>query len=179
MRTILIAAFVTFMASTVYCQTVKNTSYINLASEKVLRLEAILPVDEATAWKLFTTDGGLMKWIAPVAHIELETGGYMLTNYDKSKALTDSSSIKLDIINFIENEMITLKVKLNNNFDEAARKSDGNLQEIILFEKVDKSHTEIISLMVGFGTGKEWKKTYDFFTKGNEWTYNELINSFK
>ena len=57
MRTILIAAFVTFMTITVYCQTVKNTSYINLASEKVLRLEAILPVDEATAWKLFHWPG--------------------------------------------------------------------------------------------------------------------------
>ena len=75
--------------------------------------------------------------------------------------------------------MITVKVKLNNNFDEAARNSDGNLQEIILFEKVDKSHAKIISLMVGFGTGKEWEKIYDFFTKGNEWTYNELINSLK
>ena len=124
------------MTNTIYCQTVSNTSYINLASEKVLRLEAILPVDEATAWKLFTTDGGLMKWIAPVAHIELKTGGYMLTNYNKSKALTDSSSIKLDIINFIENEMITFKVKLNNNFDEAVRKSDGICRKLFNLKKL-------------------------------------------
>ena len=166
------------MSHSLFSQIVNNTSYINQANEKVLKLELVLPIDTKTAWKFFSTDEGLMKWIAPLAHIELKTGGYILSNYDKSKPLTDSSSIKLGVINFIENEMITLKVNLNNSFGEA-KKSDSNLQEIFRLITLDKTHTKIISTMVGFGTGKEWDKAYNFFVKGNEWTFMELYKSCK
>ena len=33
--------------------------------------------------------------------------------------------------------------------------------------------------MIGFGTGKEWDKAYNFFIKGNEWTFMELYKSCK
>jgi hypothetical protein len=33
--------------------------------------------------------------------------------------------------------------------------------------------------MIGWGTGPEWDKTYDFFVKGNTWTFQELLNAFK
>ena len=87
-------------------QTVKNTSYLTASGEKVLRLEIVLPVSVQEAWQLFTKDDQLKKWIAPLAHIELRTGGYIVTNYDKNKSLTDSSSIKLGIINYIEKELM-------------------------------------------------------------------------
>ena len=167
------------MAFTVSSQTLKNTSYTNQSGEKVLRLEMILPVDLTTAWKLFTSDEKLKKWIAPLAHIELKSGGYLVTNYDSTKKLSDSSSIKLPIISFLDNELIILKVNLNNNFAKTVRDSDENLQEIIQLKKVDNKQTQIISSMVGWGNGNDWDKTYDFFVKGNEWTYNELLQNYK
>ena len=160
-------------------QQVENTSFTNSGGERVLRLEAVLPVDIKAAWKLFTTDEGLQKWIAPVAHIELKTGGYIVTNYDKMAKLTDSTSIKLPVINFLDGEMIVLKVNLNNNFTESVRQSDQNLQEIIQLKKIDGTHTKIISTMVGFGEGNDWNKTYDFFVKGNIWTYKELLQHYR
>ena len=160
-------------------QPVKNTSYTTQTGENVLRLEAILPVDKKEAWQLFTTDEGLKKWIAPLAHIELKTGGYILTNYDKTKSLADSSSIKLTIINYIEEEIFTLKVKLNNNFSKIVQREDGNLQEIIQFISVGPKETKIISSMIGWGRGNEWIKTYNFFVQGNTYTYEELLKLFK
>ncbi|HKG69206.1 MAG TPA: hypothetical protein VKA92_10075 [Segetibacter sp.] len=167
------------MAFTVSSQTLKNTSYTNQSGEKVLRLEMILPVDLTTAWKLFTSDEKLKKWIAPLAHIELKSGGYLVTNYDSTKKLSDSSSIKLPIISFLDNELIILKVILNNHFAKTVRDSDENLQEIIQLKKVDNKQTQIISSMVGWGNGDDSDKTYDFFVKGNEWTYKELLKNYK
>lgn len=168
-----------FLASlTVHSQALKNTSYKNQSGEKVLRLECVLPVSLNDAWELFTTDEKLKKWIAPLAHIELKAGGFIITNYDKSKSLSDSSSIKLPITSFIDNEILVLKVILNDNFVKSVRESDGNLQEIIQFRKVDDKHTKIVSSMIGWGTGTDWDKTYDFFVKGNEWTYQELLNNY-
>ncbi|RZK37412.1 MAG: hypothetical protein EOO90_25230 [Pedobacter sp.] len=160
-------------------QTLKNTSYQNQSGEKVLRLEFILPISTSEAWKLFTTDEKLKKWIAPLAHIELKSGGYILTNYDKSKSLSDSSSIKLPITSFIDNELLVLKVILNHNFVKAVRDKDENLQEVIQFVKVAEKQTKIVSSMIGWRTGPDWDKTYTFFVKGNEWTYKELIKNYK
>jgi hypothetical protein len=167
------------LAAVGYSQSVTNTSYKNQAGEKVLRFETIVPLDLKSTWQLFSVDSQLQKWIAPVAHVELKTGGFILTNYDSSKTLTDDSSIKLPIVNFIENEMITLKVNLNGIFEKSVRDSDGNLQEIIQFKRMDNKHTKIISSMVGFGNGADWDKAYNFFSKGNDWTYNELLKIFK
>lgn len=159
-------------------QTVQNTSYTTQTGEKVLRLEIVLPVDINEAWHLFTTDGQLTKWIAPVAHIELKTGGYILTNYDKTKPLTDSSSIMLEIISYLEHELLILKVNLNSSFSKKVQDEDENLQEIIQFKYVGPKETKVISSMIGWGQGEEWDKTYGFFVRGNIWTYEEILKIF-
>ncbi|HMS34893.1 MAG TPA: hypothetical protein PKC91_12490 [Ignavibacteria bacterium] len=177
-RKILIAIFA-FTAITVNSQTLQNTSYINLSGEKVLRLEMNLPVDINSAWQLFTSDQKLVKWIAPLAHIELRSGGYIITNYDSTKNLSDSTSIKLPITSYIDEELLVLKVILNDNFEKNVRDNDDNLKEIIQFKKTDESNTQIISSMTGWGIGSDWDKTYNFFVKGNEWTYQELLKNYK
>lgn len=167
-----------FLSAGIHSQTLKNTSYKNQSGEKVLRLECTLPIGLTEAWELFTTDKKLKKWIAPLAHIELKSGGYIITNYDSTKDLSDSSSIKLPILSFVDNELLVLKVNLNNNFKKNVREHDENLQEIIQFKKIDSKHTKIISSMTGWGDGTEWDKTYDFFARGNEWTYKELLKNY-
>jgi len=158
---------------------VNNTSYINASGEKVLQLTMTIPLDAKEAWKYFTVDSLLSLWIAPVAHIELKNGGTILTNYDKTKSLSDSSSIKLDILSYLENELLVLKVKLNAHFPLKTQEEDQHLQEIIQLVPVTPGKTRIISSMIGWGRGKEWDQTYDFFVKGNEWTYRELLKWMK
>ncbi len=160
-------------------QEVTNTSYTTPSGEKVLRLEMIVPVDKKIAWNYFTKDELLQKWIAPLAHIELKTGGFILTNYDINKSLSDSSSIRLTIINYLDGELLTLKVKLNDNFAPGVQSEDGNLQELIQFVDMGGSKTKLISSMIGWGKGDSWDKTYDFFVKGNTWTYEELFKAIK
>lgn len=160
-------------------QTVKNTSYTTATGEKVLRLEMILPVDKKTAWEYFTKDELLKKWIAPLAHIDLKAGGFILTNYNKDKSLDDSSAIRLNIINYLDEELLTLKVNLNDNFSKQAKDEDANLQELIQFKDAGEGKTKIISSMIGWGKGEDWEKTYGFFVKGNIWTYEELYKAFK
>lgn len=158
---------------------VENTSYINQSNEKVLQLSIVVPLDKKEVWAFFSQDAKLSQWIAPLAHIELKSGGYIVTNYDKTKALSDSSSIKLGIISYLDNELLILKVKLNNNFSQRVQGEDENLQEIIQFVSPAPGKTKIISSMIGWGEGKDWEKTYDFFLKGNEWTYKELLKILK
>ena len=179
MRIRLLIPFLLLIGICCNAQKVKNTSYVSGSGEKVLRLEFILPLDQKTAWKLFTTNEELKKWVAPIVDIDLSTGGFMLTNYDSTKTLEDSSTIELGIVNYIDNEMITYKINLNSHFSAKARREDGNLQEIVQFKPAGKRKTKIISSMVGWGKGSDWDKTYDFFTKGNSWTYEEMLKVIK
>ncbi len=155
-----------------------NSSYVTKFGEKALQFSIILPTNRVEVWKLFTTDKGLEKWIAPVVRTNMKIGGWIRTNYDKTKTTDDTTTIQLDIINYLENEMLTLKVNLNDNFPQEAKNEDKNLQEIIQFIDIGKGKTKIISTMVGWGQGRHWDKAYTFFEKGNEWTYKELLKLF-
>lgn len=178
MKKIAISILLFFCIFFAKAQTVKNSSYVTPSGEKVLRLEMIVPVDKKTAWEYFTKDEFLKKWIAPLAHIDLKTGGFILTNYNKDKSLSDSSAIRLDIINYLNEELLTLKVNLNENFPRSAKDEDVNLQELIQFKDAGEGKTKIISSMIGWGKGEDWDKTYGFFVKGNIWTYEELYKAF-
>ena len=168
-----------FLPSLLLAQDVKNTSYTTTTGERVLRFETTIPVDKEEAWKLLASADGWKKWAAPVVSIDLKVGGVILTNYDTTKTVNDSSTIRLPIINYIEGEMLTLRVELNNSFSIDAQKEDQNLQEIIQIIPVGKNKTRIVSSMIGWGIGEHWDKTYDFFSKGNEWTYEQIAKLFK
>jgi len=140
-----------------------------------LRLECELPVDISTAWNFFTEDSKIRLWMAPLAHIELKSGGYIVTNYDTTRTLSDSSSIILPIMSFVEKELLVLKVNLNDYFPKSTRDTDDNLQEIIQFIKLEDKRTKIISSMTGWEVVVTGTKSIVFFERGNSWTYNELL----
>ena len=162
----------------VFGQEVMNTSYVASTGEKVLRLEIVIPVEKREAWGFFTTEEGWKKWATPVVSIDFKTGGLIRTHYDKSKSIGDPGTIHLPILNYLEREMITLKVILTESFSNKVRQEDQNLQEIIQFVDLGKGKTKIVSSMIGWGKGPDWGKTYEFFAKGNEWSYQQLVKYF-
>ena len=160
-------------------QNVKNTSYTTTTGEKVLRLETIIPVNQKEAWKLLASADGWKKCAAPVVSFDLKVGGVILTNYDTTKTVNDPSTIRLPIINYVEGEMLTLKVELNNSFSLEAQQEDQNLQEIIQIIPMGKHKTKIVSTMIGWGVGEHWVTVYDFFLTGNVWTYEQIEKLYK
>lgn len=158
---------------------VTNSSYVTKYGEKALQLSIIVPLSRDEAWKLFTTDSGLKRWMAPVVNINMKMGGWIRTNYDKTKTTKDPGTIQLNIINYLEDDLLTLKVNLNSNFPKEAIAEDKNLQEVIQLVDLGNKRTKIISTMIGWGEGSHWDKTYSFFEKGNNWTFEQVLKLFK
>jgi hypothetical protein len=158
---------------------VTNSSYVTQYGEKALQLSVIIPMDKKEAWKLCTTDEGLKKWMAPVVRIVMKAGGTIKTNYDKNKNVDDSSSIQLGIINYLEYELMTIKVDLNNTFPAEVKAGDKNLQEIIQFTDAGNGKTKLVSTMIGWGQGDNWNKAYSFFERGNDWTFQQILKLFE
>jgi activator of Hsp90 ATPase-like protein len=159
-------------------QQVRTTSVTNSFQQRVLRIESIVATNPKEVWKAFTTVEGLRTWIAPVVAIDLRVGGSLSTHYDKTATIGSPGTIRLGIMNYLEGELMTLKVKLTKQFGEKVCSEDQNLQEIIQIVPWTKGTTKVVSSMVGWGTGKEWDDAYDFFARGNEWTYKQLVSRF-
>lgn len=85
-----------------------------------------------------------------------------------------AGTISLGIVNYVDNELITFKVNLNDAFSEKLRSEDDRLQEVIQLQRLPNGGTRVVSMMLGWGTGAEWDKAIAFFAKGNEWSYKNL-----
>lgn len=172
--TILVAAVLAQSAQGAAGQEVRNTSYITKSGKRVLRIETVVLVSTEEVWKAWTIPQELSEWIAPVVAIDLKIGGTISTNYDQKAAIGAAGTIRLPIINYIEKQLITLKVNLNEKFPKSVRDEDQNLQEIVQVVDLGDGKTKVVSSMVGWGAGKDWDQTYEFFARGNEWTYRQL-----
>src|ERR1700737_4322786 len=94
-------------------QDVKTTRLRTVSGERVVRVEETLRESPGAVWLAFSTEKGLRCWIAPVVRLDLRTGGSLSTNYDKTAAIGSPGTISLVILNYVENEEITFRVKLN------------------------------------------------------------------
>jgi len=117
----------------------------------VLRIETIVPVSVQDVWDAWTTSDGLKEWIAPVVAIDLRVGGVISTNYEKTARIGDAGTIRLPIINYIERELITLKVQLNDSFTQKVRRQDQTLQKIV--QIVDLRNGETKGCLIDGGMG--------------------------
>src|ERR1700737_1720048 len=172
--TILVAAVLAHSAPGSAAPEVRNTSYVTKSGERVLRIETVVPASAENVWKAWTAPQELSRWIAPAVAIDLKIGGTISTNYDEKATIGTAGTIQLPIINYLERQIITLKVNLNESFPKRVRDEDHSLQEIVQIVDLGNGKTKIVSSMLGWGTGKDWDKTYDFFVRGNEWTYRQL-----
>jgi uncharacterized protein YndB with AHSA1/START domain len=175
-KALLSLSLIVIAAFSALAQEVTDKSYVTKTGEKVLRFEMTMPVDAKRVWRAFSDPEDMKGWIAPVIQLDLRIGGTLLTNYEKTAKITDASTIRLSIINYLEGELMTYKVELKNNvFPKKVQDEDQNLQEIIQIFDLGGGKTRLVSSMIGWGAGKEWDDAYAFFAKGNKWTYEELI----
>jgi uncharacterized protein YndB with AHSA1/START domain len=175
---ICIVALLALGSALCQAQEVRTSTPRTASGERVVRVETTLRLPPEKVWKAFSTDEGLRCWAAPVVRLDLRTGGTLKTNYDKAKAIGDAGTISLGILNYVENEEITYKVKLTEDFAARLRAEDGNLQEVVQLQRLPDGGTRIVSSMVGWGEGEEWEKVFGFFVKGNEWSYQNLAKCF-
>lgn len=146
------------------------------SGERVLMVETTVAQAPERVWKAFSTEEGARCWVAPAVKLDFRNGGSMQSNYDAKAGVGGPGTIRLGITNVIENELLTYQIKLTDRFSKQLQAEDGNLQEVIRLERQPDGGTRVLAQMLGWGTGPEWDKTYDFFAKGNDWSMKQLVN---
>ncbi|HET9578331.1 MAG TPA: SRPBCC domain-containing protein [Usitatibacter sp.] len=146
--------------------------------ERILRHQAVVSATPETIWKALSTPEGAARWAAPVVALDFRTGGYMRTHDDASKAIGAPGTRHLDIVNVIENELVTYQVGLAERDPAAARLEDQRLQRIVQLAPAGAGRTRIVATMVGFGSGPRWDEAYAALAKENEAAVRKLAALF-
>jgi hypothetical protein len=68
------------------------------------------------------TSEGLISFMAPVARIELKTGGAFQSNYKVGSKLGDPGTIRNQVLSYLPLEMLSLKIELTEQFPPGPQK---------------------------------------------------------
>lgn len=135
--------------------------------------EGIVESSVETVWEAWSTDRGLMSWLAPHASIDFRVGGAMRTNYDPAGSLGDSQTIENTILSFEPHRMLSLKVtKAPQNF--SFPRAIHEMWTVMYFEPLAGSRTKVRVVSLGFSADDESQRMRAFFERGNLTTIEQL-----
>ena len=150
--------------------------------EQALVQTLVLDAPVEQVWAHFTTSRGVSSWMAPVAEVDLRSGGSIRSNYDACAAVGDAGTITLEIVNLVPERMLLLRSDLSVAADAewmtpAIMERGPHMANLIEFEALDDGRTQITSWGLGYGIGEEWETMIGFFTAGNEWSFGQLARA--
>ena len=149
--------------------------------EQALRQSLIVDLPLSETWAMFTSEAGVSSWMAPVAQVDLRSGGAIRTNYDACAAIGDAGTITLEIVNILPERFLLLHTDLSGNqsswMNDAIRARGPDMTNLIEFEPVGEDRTRITSWGLGYGTGEDWEQVTRFFIAGNEWRFGQLLKA--
>lgn len=143
------------------------------AGEYILEQRVVINAPVSDVWDAYTTDEGWMAWAAPRAQVDLRVGGTILTAYTGEIGGPQTNTLR--IINYVPNELLTLRADVSQNWPEVMQQDGENLSNVILFDEVEPGKTQITSYGMGYGDSPEYDQLMQFFIQANEGLYRGLI----
>lgn len=157
---------------------VRDTSYVTASGERVLRIETDVAAPVEEVWKAFATAEGLSRWLAPDVAVDLKVGGLVAPRDASAGRIGATGAAVLDVVNYLERELITFRIQLDDRFSETIREDDDRLQEIVRLVPAGPNGTRIVSSMVGWGSSRIWDDAYAFFRKRLQDSYGRLASAY-
>lgn len=178
-RQVLLPVALAVLPVPVAAQEVQSERIAISEDEQALRQVLVLDAPVEQVWAHFTTTDGVTSWMAPVAEVDLRSGGTIRSSYDACAAIGDEGTITLQVVNFVPERMLLLRSDLSVAADAAwmtpAILERGlDMANLIEFEALDDGRTRITSWGLGYGTGEDWETMIGFFIAGNEWSFGQL-----
>ena len=126
-------------------------------------------------WDAFATTEGWTSWSVPVGNVDLKIGGLIQSNYRPDGKITDADTVTLHIINYVPLRALTLQAELGPHFPAVLKSREKQMYNLITFDPIEEEATKIVSYGIGYKDTPELQKMLQFFVKGNEQSYEQLI----
>jgi uncharacterized protein YndB with AHSA1/START domain len=159
-------------------QTVKDSSFTAVTGERILQQEIIVDATLEQVWQTLTTSEGLRTFVAPTITVDLRTGGDWFANYKVGSKVGDPGTIHNTVLNYLPMKMFSIRIGLTDVFPKELRDAD-TLFEVLTLKNLGNKKVKVVDSIVGWKSGPDWDKTYEFFRRGDEATLKVLYRRFK
>lgn len=140
--------------------------YVKDQSDKILRLEIIVPASLEGVWKAWTTTQGVKTFFSSDAKVELAVGGSYEIYFDLEKPYGLRGSEDCRVLSYLPMEMLSFDWNAPPEFGELRKK---HTIVVLQFEEVGPGQVKVVVSQLGWGKGEEWNKLCDYFYKA--WSY--------
>ena len=130
-------------------------------------------------WDFYTKSDQVARWMAPVAQVDLRSGGSIRTNYNPCAEIGEEGTIDLNIVAYVPRRLLILQSDLKPQreaawMNETIYANRDRLFNLIEFEELENGRSRIVSWGLGYGQSEDWATMISFFERGNAFSYGQL-----
>ena len=157
--------------------TIKDTSFRDEFGQRVQQLVLDVDASPAEVWKALTTDEGIKRWAAPIAHVDLMNGGMWESSYSLSSHIGDRENIRNQIIAYVPGRLLVFH---NVHVPKGAPPDFALLpaiRTILQIEPLGHGRARVTQSGVGYGEGAGFDGLYAHFNAGNRFVFEGLAKA--
>ena len=145
---------------------VADTSFVAPDGSRTLQLSITIKSPVALLWKAFADAAEFRKWSAPVAAIDLRTGGSIEASYDPKKPIGDADNIRHRILTYLPERLLVFQ-NIQAPAGLKGREALAKVVSILEFTPLPRGLTRVTLSQTGWGDDPAANGLYGFFQKGN------------
>jgi uncharacterized protein YndB with AHSA1/START domain len=143
-----------------------DTSFLAPDGSRTLQQSITIKAPVAILWKAFAEAQEFSKWSAPVAAIDLRTGGSIEASYDPKKPIGDPDNIRHRILTYLPERLLVFQ-NIQAPSGLKGREALARVVSVLEFTPLEKDLTRVTLSQTGWGDDAAANGLYGFFQKGN------------
>ncbi|WP_156257057.1 SRPBCC family protein [Sandarakinorhabdus oryzae] len=145
---------------------VVDSSFVAPDGSRTLQLSMVIKAPVAVLWKAFVDAGEFQKWSAPVAAIDLRTGGSIEASYDPKKPIGDPDNIRHRILTYLPERLLVFQ-NVQAPSGLKGREALARVVAVLEFTPLKPGVTRVQLSQTGWGDDPASNGLYGFFQRGN------------
>lgn len=145
---------------------VADTSFIAPDGSRTLQQSITIRAPVAILWKAFADAQEFRKWNAPVAAIDLRTGGSIEASYDPKKPIGDPDNIHHRILTYLPERLLVFQ-NVQAPSGLKGHEALALVVSVLEFTPLQPGLTRVTLSQTGWGKNAAANGLYGFFQKGN------------
>lgn len=125
-------------------------------------------------WDAFTTAEGYMAWAAPVAEVDLRTGGTIRSHYTPGAAVGDEGTVTLHLLQVVPRRLLLMQAEPAPNWPASMQEDADRFMNLVVFEPTADGGSKVTSYGLGYRDNEEYRGLLAFFDQANQGLYAKL-----
>lgn len=132
---------------------------------RILSKEITVRAKIEKVWAAWTTTEGVQSFFSNNAKVELRVGGEFEIFFQMDSPVGSRGSERCRILSYLPNQMLSFEWNAPPDFGDLRNQ---HTHVVILFDQPQEGRVRLRLSHLGWGSGEDWDKLYDYFDRA--WT---------